>query len=341
MALTLYAHPFSSYCQKVLIALYGNGVAFDYQMLGAPDSPANLELARRWPIRKFPLLVDGDQSVTEASIIIEHLDVHHPGHTRWIPADPAAALQVRFLDRFFDNYVQTHQQKVVFDALRPAEQRDARGVADALAGLEAAYAWLEQYLDGREWAVGDAPSLADCSAAPALSMRTGRSASTANAIRASRPIASGSRPGRRSRGPWRRHGRSAPTSRSARRIGIEPSGSEVIASAPALLPDRLVLQGPPVERLHPASKHRFQLAADDPFCLVAQQAADQEVPLPVLRRDRRPLAQQQLVRVECAGHEEVPADRGSFLAVSPPGIWQASQGLVLPQCTKVAGKRKG
>lgn len=168
MALTLYAHPFSSYCQKVLIALYENGIAFDYQQLGMPDSPPNLELARRWPIKRFPLLVDGDSSVIEASIIIEHLDVHHPGRTRWIPADPAAALQVRFVDRFFDNYVQTHQQKVVFDALRPAEQRDARGVADALAALETSYAWLEQYLEGREWAVGGAPSLADCSAAPAL-----------------------------------------------------------------------------------------------------------------------------------------------------------------------------
>ena len=130
MALQLYAHPFSSYCQKVLIALYENGLAFDYQTLGAPDSPANLELARRWPIKRFPLLVDGEASVMEASIIIEHLDVNYPGRTRWLPADAAAALQVRFLDRFFDNYVQSHQQKVVFDALRPAEQRDARGVAD-------------------------------------------------------------------------------------------------------------------------------------------------------------------------------------------------------------------
>lgn len=168
MGLSLIAHPFSSYCQKVLIALYENELAFDYQQLGAPDAPANVELARRWPLKRFPLLVDGGQSVMEASVIIEHLDVHHPGRTRWLPADAGAALKVRFVDRFFDNYVQTHQQKVVFDALRPVEQRDARGVADALAALEAAYAWLEHYLDGRTWAVGDAPTLADCSAAPAL-----------------------------------------------------------------------------------------------------------------------------------------------------------------------------
>jgi len=168
MALRLIAHPFSSYCQKVLIALYENSIGFDYQTLGAPDSPPNLELAQRWPLKRFPLLVDGGQSVMEASIIIEHLDLHYPGRTRWLPADPAAALQVRFVDRFFDHYVQTHQQKVVFDALRPAEQRDARGVADALTALEAAYDWLEQYLEGRTWAVGTAPTLADCSAAPAL-----------------------------------------------------------------------------------------------------------------------------------------------------------------------------
>jgi len=168
MSLRLLAHPFSSYCQKVLIALYENNIAFEYQQLGAPDSPANVELAARWPLKRFPLLVDGEQSVMEASIIIEHLDVHYPGRTRWVPSDPAAALQVRFIDRYFDNYVQTHQQKVVFDALRPAEQRDPRGVADALTALEAAYGWLEQYLDGRTWAVGDSVSLADCSAAPAL-----------------------------------------------------------------------------------------------------------------------------------------------------------------------------
>ena len=30
MSLTLYAHPLSSYCQKVLVALYENGTAFDF-----------------------------------------------------------------------------------------------------------------------------------------------------------------------------------------------------------------------------------------------------------------------------------------------------------------------
>ena len=169
MALNLYAHPFSSYCQKALIALYQNAIPFEYRMLGAPDSPANVELAQRWPLKKFPLLVDGERAVIEASIIIEHLDVHHPGPTRWIPQQADAALQVRFFDRFCDNYLQTPLQKVVFDALREPAERDARGVADARAMLETSYGWLESQLaPDQHWAVGNAPTLADCAAGPAL-----------------------------------------------------------------------------------------------------------------------------------------------------------------------------
>ena len=85
MPLKLYAHPFSSYCQKVLIALYENGTPFEYRMLEDAESMA--ELAELWPLRRFPVLVDGDRTVIEASVIIEHLQVHHPGPVRLIPDD--------------------------------------------------------------------------------------------------------------------------------------------------------------------------------------------------------------------------------------------------------------
>ena len=74
----LYAHPFSSYCQKVLVALYENGTAFEYRSLD-DDGTAMRELAAHWPMRRFPLLVDDGHVVIEASCIIEHLDIHHPG----------------------------------------------------------------------------------------------------------------------------------------------------------------------------------------------------------------------------------------------------------------------
>lgn len=168
MALQLFFHPFSSYCQKVLTALYENDTPFETLVLAGPDSPVDRRLAELWPMKRFPVLVDGDQAILEASCIIEHLGLHHPGPVRLIPADPAAALEVRMLDRFFDNYVSTPQQKVVFDAIRPAESRDAFGVAEARRMLDTAYAWLDQRMAGREWAVGDRFSLADCGAAPFL-----------------------------------------------------------------------------------------------------------------------------------------------------------------------------
>lgn len=168
MSLQLYAHPFSSYCQKVLIALYENGTPFEYRVLGTKDGEADAELAARWPIKRFPMLVDDGSTVVESSIIIEHLALHHPGPARLIPEDPRAALDVRMMDRFFDNYVSTPMQKIVFDRLCAEEDRDRKGVEDARAGLETAYGWLDGMMAGREWAAGDGFSLADCSAGPAL-----------------------------------------------------------------------------------------------------------------------------------------------------------------------------
>lgn len=167
MNLSLYAHPFSSYCQKVLTALYENATPHTFLMLdGSGD--AGLEFSARWPIKRMPLLVDGDRTVAEASIIIEHLGLHHPGPVRLIPADAEAALDVRFMDRFFDNYVMTPMQRIVADHIRPIEQRDARGVAEAKALLDTAYHWLDQRMAGREWACATGFSMADCAAAPAL-----------------------------------------------------------------------------------------------------------------------------------------------------------------------------
>ena len=167
MPLTLFAHPFSSYCQKVVLALYENGTAFEYRTLD-DDGTAMRELTALWPIKRFPLLVDDGRVVIEASCIIEHLDIHHRGAAPMLPADPAAALDVRMLDRFFDNYISTPQQKIIFDAIREPAARDPQGVRDARAMLETAYAWLEHHLDGRTWAVGEQFSLADCGAAPFL-----------------------------------------------------------------------------------------------------------------------------------------------------------------------------
>ena len=168
MKLLLYAHPFSSYCQKVLIALYENSVPFELKMLG-PETPDNFaELARMWPLQRFPVLVDGDRILMEASIIIEHVALHYAGPERLIPLEPKAALDIRFMDRFFDNYVMTPMQRIVGDALRTPDKRDEQTVTEARVLLEKAYLWLDARMAGRSWAAGEAFSLADCAAAPSL-----------------------------------------------------------------------------------------------------------------------------------------------------------------------------
>jgi glutathione S-transferase len=168
MTLTLYAHPFSSYCQKALIALYENETPFEFRMLAPGDEQVAAELEALWPLKRFPVLVDEGRTVVEASIIIEHLGLHHPGPVRLIPDEPRAALEVRMMDRFFDNYVMTPMQKIVLDSIRAVENRDRQGVAEARAMLDVAYRWLDNAMAGREWAAGDGFSLADCAAASSL-----------------------------------------------------------------------------------------------------------------------------------------------------------------------------
>ncbi|HET8552381.1 MAG TPA: glutathione S-transferase family protein [Gammaproteobacteria bacterium] len=166
--LKLYAHPFSSYCQKVLIALYENDTSFEFCMLDFGDEQVVAEWASLWPLKRMPVLVDEGRTVVESSIIIEHLGLRYPGAVRLIPDDPRHALDVRMMDRFFDNYVMTPMQKITGDSLRPPETRDSHGVANARKLLESAYRWLDDTMTGREWAAADDFSLADCAAAPAL-----------------------------------------------------------------------------------------------------------------------------------------------------------------------------
>jgi glutathione S-transferase len=168
MSLVLYGHPFSSYTQKVLVALFENHTAFEFRSIG-PDTPQHsADWLRLWPLRKFPVLVDAGRSITESSIIIEYLQLQHPGTQRLLPTDPMAALDVRFLDRFFDLHVMTPMQHAVGGALTGDATKRRDALVFAVEKLELAYAWLENHLAGKQWAVGDEFTLADCAAAPSL-----------------------------------------------------------------------------------------------------------------------------------------------------------------------------
>lgn len=170
MALTLYFHPLSSFCQKALIALYENDTPFEKHQLDLMNPAVRAEYERLWPLAKMPLLRDDarGKSVPEATIIIEYLEHHYPGPVRLIPSDPERAREARLEDRLFDLYINEPVGKVVTDKLRPAGKNDPLGVEQAFARIRAAYAIVEADLGQRTWAIGEAFSLADCAAAPAL-----------------------------------------------------------------------------------------------------------------------------------------------------------------------------
>ena len=170
MSLTLYMHPLSSFCHKVLIALYENSIPFEPHVVDLGDPVARDELRKVWSFAKFPVLRDTarSQTVPESTTIIEYLARHYPGPVKLIPEDAELALQARATDRFYDLHLHAPLQKVVGDMLRPADAHDPVGVEQAREQMRTALRVADQELAGRRWAVGDTFSMADCAAAPPL-----------------------------------------------------------------------------------------------------------------------------------------------------------------------------
>lgn len=170
MSLTLHFHPLASFCWKTLIAFYENGTPFEPVIVDLGDPVSREAFLKLTPIGKMPVLRDEarDMTVPESTIVIDYLDRLYPGRARLMPADPDLALQVRLADRFYDFYVHEPMQRVVADYLRPADRRDPYGVDQARAQIESSYTVIDAGMAARQWAVGDAFTLADCAAFPAL-----------------------------------------------------------------------------------------------------------------------------------------------------------------------------
>ncbi len=166
--LRLYGHPFASYCWKALIALYERDISFTFLMVD-PDHPEHGAAVNRLaPTGQFPVLEDGARVVIESAAIIEYLDLHHGDAPPMVPADPRLAIEARQMDSVFDDYVMGPLQRMVFNRLREESRRDPHLDAEARSALERAYAWLDRWMEGRDWAANGTFGLADCAAAPAL-----------------------------------------------------------------------------------------------------------------------------------------------------------------------------
>lgn len=166
--LRIYGHPFASFYWKALIALYERNVPFEFLMVDG-DHPQNLQAVNRLaPTGQFPVLVDGERTVIESAAIIEYLDLHHGTAPPMVPADPRAAIEARQMDGIFDDYVMTPLSRMVFNVLREESKRDPHLPVEMKATLDKSYAWLNEWMTGRQWAANDTFGIADCAAAPAL-----------------------------------------------------------------------------------------------------------------------------------------------------------------------------
>ena len=154
MALTLYFHPLSSFCQKALIALYENGTPFTPQKVDLMDEKENAAFKQLWPVGKFPVLRDekNGKTIPESTSIIEYLAQHYPGPVELVPKDADAALTVRAQDRFYDLNVHLLTQKVITDRLRPAGQNDTFGVEHARGLLQTALRIVDKDMAKKTWA---------------------------------------------------------------------------------------------------------------------------------------------------------------------------------------------
>jgi glutathione S-transferase len=159
--LRLYRFPYSTNVERVALALAHKGLDVE---------SVSIDPADRTPLRDVsgqdlvPVLVDGEQVVTDSTRILHHLEVRFPDPPLF-PADPARAAEVEvFLDWF--NRAWKREPNLVADALERGEGESA-DVARWTDRMQRRLDLFEALLTGRDHLFG-AFGAADCIAWPFL-----------------------------------------------------------------------------------------------------------------------------------------------------------------------------
>ena len=164
----LYYNPLSTYSQKVLVAFYETGNAFDPEVVNLFDPEARAKYREIYPIGKVPLLVlDDGHPIPESTIIIEYLDSISKGE-KLIPDDPTEARKTRFLDRMYDLYLNNQVGTLFFELRKPESEQSEQVIAECNEKIAVMYKNMENNLSDKTWNRGDTFTLADCAAGPAL-----------------------------------------------------------------------------------------------------------------------------------------------------------------------------
>ncbi len=163
----LYYNPISTYSQKVLLAFYEKGIEFQPKIIKLMDPESNEEYRKIYPMGKIPCLVlDDDHIIPESSIIIEYID--SMAEPRLIDGDAEQTRKIRFKDRMFDLYLNDTVVTLLFQSMKPDDQKDQEKIDTAKFRIDTMYNFMDHEFGQQPYANGDTFTMSDCAAAPAL-----------------------------------------------------------------------------------------------------------------------------------------------------------------------------
>jgi glutathione S-transferase len=163
----LYYHPISSYSQKTLIAFHEKGIEFEPNIVQLMDPEARTAYREVYPLGKVPcLFLDDGHMIPESSIIIEYIDgLGKPG---LIKGNSEQTRRIRFKDRMLDLYLNDSVVTLLFQNMKPKKEQDQERIDTAKFRIDTMYGFMEKELGTMPYVQGDAFTMADCAAAPAL-----------------------------------------------------------------------------------------------------------------------------------------------------------------------------
>lgn len=155
----LYSGPLSLFARKAEIALHEKGLPFEREMVPFSQakgySPKHPAVLAANPKAQVPVLVDGDLTLFDSTLIFEYLEDTHPKPALW-PADPKARARARLVELTADEIL----LPLVARLMHRSEPQDVDGERHerreaearlAESALAARYGQLAEQLQGKDF----------------------------------------------------------------------------------------------------------------------------------------------------------------------------------------------
>jgi len=160
----LYDLDHSPFAARVRIAIRAKGLTID--CVPPPGGALSNDFKSLTPLGLVPALeLDDGTVIPECDVIMEYLEDRFP-EPSLRPEDPEDRARARLLARLADLYL-AEALKKLFEETK-VERPDTQAISSVLPPLQDALAWIDHYLDGTGYAVGNRLSTADCALVPLL-----------------------------------------------------------------------------------------------------------------------------------------------------------------------------